>query len=97
MSASLRLPLQQATLGDSGLSGGPDYTVTVDCSDLMSDIALRFLAGDTLAELLPDLYYGVQAEVEEFLSVLLETIRLAMEVNMPSRDTIGPSNSPESP
>lgn len=55
------------------------------------------MAGETPANLLSDLHYGVLAEVEEFLRELGEVIRLAMEVNMPSRNTIGPSNSPESP
>lgn len=55
------------------------------------------MAGEHLASLLPDLYYGVLAEIEEFLRALVEMIRLAMEVNMPSRNTVGLSDSPESP
>jgi hypothetical protein len=70
--------------------------VAVDCTDLASDIAERIAAGESLADLWPDLYYAILAEVEAFLRKLFELIRIAMEANMPSSDTIRPSNSPES-
>jgi hypothetical protein len=66
--------------------------ITIDCSGLLSDFATRLSAGETLAELMPDLLYGILAELEEVLDQLL-THLLMQEVKM--NNVIGRNNSPE--
>jgi len=67
--------------------------ITIDCSGLMSDFATRISAGETFAELLPDLHYGVLAELEEFLSRILAQLLLTTEDAMNGQ--IGNNNSSE--
>jgi hypothetical protein len=45
----------------------------------MSDAATRLSAGEPLADLMPDLHYGVMAEVEEFLSRLLDRLQSTID------------------
>lgn len=77
----------------SGLSGEPNCTITVDCSGLLSDVAARLSAGETLAEMMPDLHYGVLAELEECLGILLA--QLQQTIGGPMNNPIGNNNSPE--
>ncbi len=59
----------------------------------MSDTVRRLSAGGTFAELMPDLHYGVLAELEECLSKLLNQLQETVEANM--NNPIESSNSPE--
>jgi len=59
----------------------------------MSDADTRLSAGEPLADLMPDLYYGVMAEVEEFLVRLLHQLQSTVEENM--NNPIGLNNSPQ--
>jgi len=67
--------------------------VTIDFSDIMSDIAARLSAGETLAERMHDLHYGVMAELEEGLRVILAQIQSTQEINM--NNQIGYNINPE--
>jgi len=78
----------------SGLSGRPD-SVTVDCSALLSDIVVRFSAGETLAAMMSDLHYGILAELEECLDKVLNLVQLTVEETMDNSQQIIPDSSPE--
>lgn len=67
--------------------------VTIDCSDLLSDFAARLLAGEPLSELMPDLHYGILAELEECLRLILAQLQSKMEVIM--NNPIGNNNNSE--
>ncbi len=59
----------------------------------MSDAAARLSAGEAFADLMPDLHYGVMAEVEEFLVRLLHQLQSTVEADM--NNPIGLNNSPQ--
>jgi len=61
----------------------------------MHDTTTRLSAGETLAELMPDLHYGVLAELEECLSKLLDLLQSKVEEAMVGKIPIGRSDSPE--
>ncbi|HEX5736848.1 MAG TPA: hypothetical protein VF131_28720 [Blastocatellia bacterium] len=69
--------------------------ITIDCSDLVSDVARRLSAGEISAELMPELRYGVIAEVEEFVTELLNRIQTTMETNMINTVQNGLSSNPQ--
>jgi hypothetical protein len=59
----------------------------------MLDFATRVSAGETLAELISDLHYGVMAELEECLRIILSQIQSRIEENV--NNPIGNNNSSE--
>jgi len=75
----------------SGLSGGFNCSVTIDCSDLMSDLAARLSAEQDPAEMMSDLHYAVLAECEQFLSVLLDRIQYTKEAAMENASRLSAS------
>lgn len=81
----------------SGLPGTADTQITIDCSKLLKDLQDRLSAGDSLADLMHDMHYGVLAEVEECLDRLLGLIQLKMEKTMVNTITVGRNTSPEPP
>ena len=85
--------MQALYLLGSGLSGEPNCTIRIDCSDLLSDFAARVSGARDAAEILSDLHYAVLAECEEFLSSLLNELQLTMEAAMES--SIRLNSSPE--
>lgn len=76
---------------DSGLSGELDYRITVDYSDIMSDIAQQLSNGISLEQVIEDLWYSVQAEADLLRDNLYQHI---MEVIM--SENIEHDNNPES-
>lgn len=76
---------------DSGLSGELDYRITVDYSDIMSDIAQLLSNGISLEQVIEDLWYSVQAEADLLRDNLYQHI---MEVIM--SENIEHDNNPES-
>ena len=69
--------------------------MTVDCAALVADIESRIAAGETPAELLPDLYYGVLAELEEALDRVLALVQSTMEGNNMNQNPVGLINGSE--
>lgn len=79
----------------SGLTGGPDCSITIDCSALMADLVTRISSGENVDAILADLYYGLEAEISEFLDRLFENVLFTLEVTMSQTDTIRLNSSPE--
>lgn len=76
---------------DSGLSGELDFRITVDYSDIMSDIAQQLSNGISLEQVIEDLWYSVQAEADLLRDDLYQHIT---EVIMSEK--IEHDNNPES-
>ena len=74
----------------SGLSGGPD-SVTVDCSELLSGI---ISTQETLVEMMPDLHYGILAELEECLDKVLNLVQSTVQEGT-MNEQIRPNSNPE--
>lgn len=64
------------------MPGISDTHITVDCSKLVKDLRDRLSAGSPDADLHHDIYYGVEAEVDEFLRKLLSLVKSHMGNNM---------------
>lgn len=86
----IRLGYPVKCLFGSGLSGELDYRITVDYSDIMSDIAQLLSNGIPLEQVIEDLWYAVQAETDWLQDSLYLHIS---EVIM--SDNIEFDNSPE--
>jgi hypothetical protein len=61
----------------------------------VSDTIARLSESESLSELLPDLHYGVIAEVEECLGKILTLLQSEIEETMNRKNPIGSSNSPQ--
>jgi hypothetical protein len=62
--------------------------ITVDCSDLVSDLRSRLESNENLDSIIADVEYGVEAELEEFgrrllilLTATLEGISMSYSIN----------------